>query len=416
MRPLLVLLLLSVFYTVRAQNRDKVHLLCNWNDTTGLRPHFNQYYNDVWGFSWKGREYAAIGSTEGVHIVDVNNCRQVAFHEGSTAGEHVVHRDFKTYKNYLYAVCDEGDDSRLQIFDFSYLPDSIHQVYESIPEICVRAHNIFIDTITAKIYLCGRNRSAYPDALNVYSLLKPEQLLYYGHFNDPFTAYYVHDVYVRNDTAYCSAGNQGYVIVSFVHPLWQNNILGILPSYDYKGYNHSSWVNTRGIGVMADETAASPMKVIDVNDPSDIKVRSYFSPRPGDSTCMPHNPYILNDDYVLIAYYRDGLQIYNISNPDSPYRAGYYDESPGPEVAGFSGAWGCYPYLPSGRILISDMQTGLYVLDADSALNRLPKDEPPAEPAATSFKIYPNPVIKDLQFSVPDTGTASAAICDISHS
>ena len=29
------------------------------------------------------------------------------------------------------------------------------------------------------------------------------------------------------------------------------------------------------------------------------------------------------------------------------------------------GAWGVYPFLPSGKILLSDMQTGLYIFDVD---------------------------------------------------
>ena len=34
-----------------------------------------------------------------------------------------------------------------------------------------------------------------------------------------------------------------------------------------------------------------------------------------------------------------------------------------PASTGFAGAWGAYPYLPSGVILISDMNNGLYVLE-----------------------------------------------------
>jgi hypothetical protein len=38
-----------------------------------------------------------------------------------------------------------------------------------------------------------------------------------------------------------------------------------------------------------------------------------------------------------------------------------------PNSDNYKGAWGVYPYLPSGRVLVSDMQTGLWVLDIDQA-------------------------------------------------
>ena len=413
----IIIFILFISISASAQQSEKVKLLCNWNDTTGLSNHNGQYFNDVWGFTVKGHEYAAVGSTEGVHIIDVSNCKQVAFQKGSTAGEHVIHRDYKIYKNYLYAVCDEGNDSRLQIFDISYLPDSLPQVYESTPFECIRSHNVFIDTAKAKMYLCfnahwedfGQGIITIRRPMSVFSLHDPAKPQFLTHFD---YSDYIHDVYVRNDTAYASASDDGYVIVDFSKGT-SYDILGILPDYDFSGYNHSSWINTKGIGVMADETHASPMKVIDTRETTDIKILSYFAPRPGDSTCIPHNPYILNDDYVLISYYFDGLQIYNISNPDSPYRTGFYDTYPGAGFKGYAGAWGCYPYLPSHRILLSDMQTGLYVFDADSALDLKAKnviidiEEP--------FSIYPNPAKDKLWVRLPSgQGPIEAAICDIS--
>ena len=34
--------------------------------------------------------------------------------------------------------------------------------------------------------------------------------------------------------------------------------------------------------------------------------------------------------------------------------------------ASYKGAWGVYPYLSSGNIIVSDMQTGLYIIDVTS--------------------------------------------------
>src|SRR5690606_36093326 len=116
------------------------------------------------------------------------------------------------YGHYLYAVADEGISS-LQVFDFSYLPDSLHLVWESNPTDLANSHNIFIDSAKARLY-CA---SAYSlggghDDIQVYSLAdpaSPELLATVNEFDN------THDIYVRNDTAWCSNGYAGYYMLDF---------------------------------------------------------------------------------------------------------------------------------------------------------------------------------------------------------
>ena len=54
--------------------------------------------------------------------------------------------------------------------------------------------------------------------------------------------------------------------------------------------------------------------------------------------------------------------ITDISHPNNPIEVGHYDTYPQGSGNGFYGCWGVYPYLPSGNILASDMQNGLFVL------------------------------------------------------
>ena len=44
---------------------------------------------------------------------------------------------------------------------------------------------------------------------------------------------------------------------------------------------------------------------------------------------------------------------------------GYYDTFEPNHHDSYMGAWGVYPFLPSGNILLSDMQTGLYVFEVN---------------------------------------------------
>jgi choice-of-anchor B domain-containing protein len=386
------LLLLSLFgASASAQHSNNVHLLCNWFDTTNAPANgMGQHWNDVWGFTVKGKEYAVIGGTAGAHIIDIDACQERAF-IATPLTRNAIHRDFKTYKHYLYCVADEGLGSAMLVYDISYLPDSVKLVWISDRDTLNRAHNIFIDTARARLYCASpKGLLAGDHPLSVYSLENPEAPSFICNI-DAFDK--THDLYVRNDTAWCSNSNSGYLVLD-MSGLPNYRILGGLTTYPFKGYNHSSWMGYDYIGVMADETFGMPLKVIDARNPSVINVLSTFSPRPLDTTCIPHNPYLLGH-YAFVSYYLDGLQIYDLSDPRNPVRAGYYDTYPGDDVQGYAGAWGCYPYLPSKRILVSDMQTGLYVFDVNDILyaNEIRKQ--------AGIQIFPNPVGNKLSIRFP---------------
>jgi choice-of-anchor B domain-containing protein len=399
MRFLTAALLAALLFipSLHAQQSSHVRLLCNWNDTTKAPVNGGgQHWNDVWGFTVKGKEYAVIGGTAGAHIIDIDACEERAF-ISTPLTTSVVHRDFKAYKNYLYCAADEGLASSMLVYDISNLPDSIRLVWVSDRDTLSRVHNIFIDTAKAKLY-CGTisGYSTGTHQLGIYSLADPAKPSFIT-FIDDFDK--THDIYVRNDTAWCSDSWTGYVVLD-MSKLPKYRALGGLSTYPFKGYNHSSWVGYDYIGVMADETFGMPIKVIDTRYPDNIQVLSTFSPRGTDTTSVPHNPYLLGQ-YAFISYYMDGLQIYDLSDPYHPVQAGYYDTYPGADGQKFAGAWGCYPYLPSRRILVSDMQTGLYVFDVNEILRA---DEIKHQ---TGIRIFPNPVEHRLSIQLPNTDGGS---------
>ena len=62
--------------------------------------------------------------------------------------------------------------------DLSYLPDSVHLVYDS-DSLITRAHNIFIDTAKAKMYACAVATQSGFHAMNIYDLFNPTILSFY---------------------------------------------------------------------------------------------------------------------------------------------------------------------------------------------------------------------------------------------
>jgi hypothetical protein len=85
---------------------------------------------------------------------------------------------------------------------------------------------------------------------------------------------------------------------------------------------------------------------------------------------------------------------------------GYYDTFEPNHHDSYMGAWGVYPFLPSGNILLSDMQTGLYVFEVNYE-NPLSYDET----LVNKNKIYPNP--SDGIINVELTSVSKVELYDI---
>ncbi len=343
----------------RSQNLDQ---LSNW-DKPNLPSYGGLVYNEIWGWadSASGREYAIIGTLAETYFIEVTNPFNPVVRD-SVAGGHsnCIHRDFKTYRNYCYGVADEGQNSTLQIFDLSYLPDSVHVVYDS-SEFFVRAHNIFINEKSGRLYGVGT------DTLNGGLVIldiatNPEAPTSLGYFN---LGAYTHDLYVRNDTVFNNNGWSGMAIWDMTN-LSNPNPLGSFSGYPQAGYNHSNWVTENGKHmVMCDETHNRPVRVVDVSDLNNLSIVSSFQSQlnaPQDTKSIAHNP-LIHGDFACVSYYHDGVQIYDISDPTSPMRAAYFDTDTTDSVyVGYDGCWGVYPFLPSGNIIASDVVFGLYVL------------------------------------------------------
>lgn len=391
MKQALFSLLILLSPEAFAQNSMNLDSLFNWQDQSLVPSTAHQNtYNEVWGYAKNGAEYAIIGTTDGTHIFDVTNpaiSHQVAFIEGAFSGNGVVHRDFHDYDDYLYIVCDEGP-STLQIVDLRDLPNSVSMVYDS-DALFARSHNIFIDSSSARLYMCGGTMD-----FAVYSLANPTEptLLVDCPQDVPFwnSVGYVHDVYVRNDTAYCNAGTRGLFVVDFSN-ITEPQMIGSLDTYVQSGYNHSGWLmQDAPYYALADETHGTDIKIIDVSDMGDLEVTDTIGSNV-DPNSIPHN-LIYADGFLYISFYFDGLYMYDCHDPAHPKLVGYYDTSTELAQAGlYRGCWGVYPFLPSGNILASDMQTGLWVF-GHNLVSSIEETGTNPKPIA----VYPNPVSNQL--------------------
>lgn len=312
---------------------------------------YSEDLSDIWG--WRnpadGKEYALVGVNDGFSIVDVSNPAapvEVQF----VPGPSTIWRDVKTWGNYAY-VTNEASGGLL-IVDLSGLPGSINTYSWTGGVGFSSAHNIFMDE-NGVAYLCGSNGSLGTLFLDCAANPTNPPLL------GSYTLRYVHDLYVRGDTMWSAEVNDGIFSVVDVSNKSAPSVMATQSTTS--DFTHNTWLTDDGTTLFTtDEVSAANIDAYDVSDLSDIQRLDTWQSNPG-SGVVPHNAFVYGD-FVITSYYRDGVTVTDATYPDNLVQTGFYDSSP-LSGDGFNGAWGVYPYLPSGTVIASDIENGLICLD-----------------------------------------------------
>jgi len=369
--------LISMIITVALSMLLRISVFAQTNGVTLLdhldQPHGKSpqktSYSSCWGYvTPDGREYGFISTYTGMAVIDINSdtMKEVAFIPGPTSTW--CYREIKTHKQYGYIVYDYptgGEFIGIQIVDLSQLPDTV---------ILVRT---FLYTDTASGNVSTSHSLSYSDGYlycNGSSHFAQGGSVIFSLINDPTNPEfvgsvqpgYLHDTYIRNDTLYGSAINSGgglYLID--VKDKANPQVLGKI-SYPGSG-THNSWISIDSkYAFTADEvgSTAHDMKVWALDSlPNSAKVAEWSA----DPTTSIHNVYG-RGHYIYVSHYKAGMRVLDVHDPTKPSEVGYYDTyQPAIDsvLGAFAGCWAVFPYFPSGKIIASDMQTGMYLFRFD---------------------------------------------------
>lgn len=305
-------------------------------------------YNDVWGYvAPNGDEYAILGTTRGTYILnctDPTNPQQVGYFSGPSS----TWRDFRTYRHYVYAVTEGGGG--VQIIDMAD-PDNPQLIKTWGQSEFSHAHNVALDTATGTLYPCGTN-----NGMPIIDIATdPENPVVIGRY----TSSYVHDLAVQDGLAHLGEiSSDRYRILDVSDPS-NPTVLGSTSISSC----HNAWPSRDGqIAVVTSERSGGALTVVDIsNNRLLIRIGSF---RTGVSSTSIHNAYLV-DRVCHSSYYSEGYQAVDVSDPSNPVRVAYYDTSS--STTGYSGSWGCYPFMPSGVIYMSDFQNGLHLIDSKAS-------------------------------------------------
>jgi len=352
--------------------------------------------NDCWGYVSAGkREYAIMGLSDRTAYVEVSDPKNAVIvrsitHPNSTWCDVEVYRDF------AYAVNESSGG--MQVIDLRNIDaGQVTLVRSFVGGGLSTSHTLSINPVSGYAYLNGSNVGV--GGLFVINLADPANPVHAGTWNtryvhDSHVVTYTQGPYAGREIAFCSAGGAGLEIVDVTN---KSNMFTIIrTTYPQLAYSHQGWLSEDRryfyLDDELDETQAgatpSLTRIFDVTNLSSPQfVGSFTSGR----TAIDHNLYV-RGNFIYESNYTSGLRIFDASNPLAPVEVGYFDTYPTGDGLSYDGTWSNYPFLPSGTILVSDINRGLFVLEFDpnsltfTYPNGLPASVPPN--AATPVTVH----------------------------
>jgi len=387
-------------------------LLANRNTHPGTG---GNLYSAIWGYvAPNGREYAILGCATGTAFFDVTdsaNIVEVGFISGPTSSW----REMKVFSNYAYVVS-EANNSRIQIINLANLPASVNLVTTSTMPGHTTTHTVSQEG--AYLYLNGCN-SGFGQGTVVVDLTNPTSPVKRGSWNTQ----YVHDSRILNDTIWAaniydgSGGGTGSIYVISAVNKDNLSLINSWVNSPTPGPHNLAITGDRRFALTTDEipqgTLPRQLKIWNVQNLSNVTQTAVWRPTGVGDSSIVHNVEIYGN-YALIAHYTCGVRLVNITNPAVPVEVAWYDTYPSNNRHTYNGCWGVYMF-PSGKIIASDRQTGLYVLKTTVPLVGINEQGNNAPDKFELKQNFPNPFNPTtyIDFNLKSAGHVTLKVTDI---
>ncbi len=297
----------------------------------------------------QGREYALVGTSRGLSVVDLSNPAQPfqRFHIPMLANNW---REVKTWEGFAY-VGSEAVNSGITIVDLRQLPDTVmwkvwygDGPYEGQ---VIKSHTV----ATADGYLYIFGGATLTDGAIICSLQDPWNPTIVG----TYTANYIHDGYIRNDTLWAGEIYEGQFSVIDVSDKSNPVLLATHPTPG--GFNHNTWLSDDGQTLYTtDEKPNAPLAAFRISDLDNISLLDVYYPSQNPSREV-HNVRVLQD-FLINPSYGGQLTIVDAHRPDNLIETAW-------AVLGTSLVWDADPYLPSGLVITTAKNEGLFIFQPE---------------------------------------------------
>ena len=362
---------------------------------------FGQNTSDITGFYQDGREFVAIGLQNASAIVDVTDPFN-PYEIIRIPGGNSMWRDLKYWDRYVYVGTEANNNNGIQVISLDD-PDNPVLVY-TINDMG-NSHNIHIDT-DGFLYVVGASGCD----IWIYNLENPANPIQVGCWNGE----YIHDLEVYNNKAYaCGIYSGVFYIIDLENKSNPYTIISYQTDSGGSYSTHDAAVTfDENYLIIGDESPGAIISIYDISNYNNInKISEYYTDGySGDGYLYrsAHNVYIQESTGLLItSFYIDGTRFIDIADPSDPIEVGYYDTSDGDLATQgdpYYGNWGTYVDLPSGNIVSSDIENGLFVLGYNYAPAELSYN-----PGTFEFNLSSNSIVNEA-FELTNTGEAESIL------
>jgi len=352
---------------------------CNGYDLIGnipLTTFGSAQGNDCWGWTDpdSGKEYALMGLNDGTAFIDISDETNLLYlGKLPTATENSSWHDIKVYKDHAFIVS-EAQGHGMQVFDLTRLRNAGNtpQTFDADVHYTDfgNAHNIVINETTGFAYPVGSN--TFNGGAHFINIQDPKNpMAAGGHAANGYT----HDAQVityngpdpdyQGSEIYIGSNEDRVAIIDISDKQNPSEISTI--TYSNTVYTHQGWfTEDQKYFIVGDELDEadfgfnSRTLIFDFTDLDNPVLHHTYN---GTTAAIDHNGYVLGNSFFL-ANYTAGIRVLDISGIEGKnvVEEGFFDTFPTDDNAGFSGVWSVYPYLPSGKIIVSDINRGLFVI------------------------------------------------------
>ncbi|MDZ4753962.1 MAG: choice-of-anchor B family protein [Phycisphaerae bacterium] len=346
----------------------------------------NTSSSDCWGYvSQTGREYAILGVSNGTAFVEVTDpgaSQIVDFIPGPAS----LWRNVKTYQHYCYSVSEGGGG--IQVFDVAGIDSG---VITQLPSVLTggdeRTHTMIINETTGYLYRMGGGGNG----VRIYDLNpNPAQPLFVAQWADKYT----HDGFVHSYTQGPYAGKEIFFACGGLNGGFSNTGVDIIDvtnktklqnlshaTYPQASFCHQAWISKDQrhiyINDEIDEQDFGLNSVGRIINVENLSAPFFAGTYTTGLPSVDHNLYV-RDDTLYCSNYKTGIQIFDVTDQTNPERIAWFDTYPESDTTGYAGLWSNYPFLPSGTVLGSDIQRGLFVwkIEPPAAAFSYPQGQP----------------------------------------
>ncbi|UCD60981.1 MAG: choice-of-anchor B family protein [Flavobacteriaceae bacterium] len=336
--------------------------------------------NDIWGWtdSSTGKEYALVGLDNGTAFVDITDTEELIYlGKLPTATTSSTWRDIKVYQDHAFIVSEAGGHG-MQVFDLTKLRNVANapENFEADTRYTGfgNAHNIVINEASGYAYAVGTD--TFNGGAHFIDIGDPKNPIAAGGYG---ANGYSHDAQVETyngpDANYTGqeifiGANENQVAI--VNVTDKNNPQQISTfQYANIGYTHQGWFSEdQRYFILGDETDELTFGFDSrtlIFDLSDLDNPVLFTTYSGETAAIDHNGYVKGEDFYL-ANYTAGVRILDISGIDGQtiVEKGFFDTYPANNTAAFEGVWSVYPYFESEKIIVNDINSGLFIIKSSN--------------------------------------------------